>query len=112
MSKELADKVGLVEGEKAIFVSEICGVRRLKAVTVDRVVEGDIGDFRVYCEEFAGCVLPRDLYSREKIMKMLGVKAEHDYSDNEIVLLVATGMIIGVALISTLYIGVMIATML
>jgi len=70
MSKELADKVGLVEGEKAIFLSEVGGVRILKAVTIKEVfIEGD--DIRVYCAEFGGYVLPRDLYSKEKVMKML-----------------------------------------
>jgi len=69
------------------------------------VDEGDIGNFKVYCEEFAGYVLPRDLYSKEEIMKMLGVKAEHDYSFAEVMILIATGMITGVAF------GVMIGSM-
>jgi len=71
MSKRLADDVGLVEGEKAIFVTEAAGIRYLKVVTVEDVFDDGKGDIRVYCAEFGGYVMPRDLYSKEKIMKML-----------------------------------------
>jgi hypothetical protein len=100
MSKELADKVGLVEGGEAIFITEMAGVKYLKAVTVVDVFDDGNGDIRVNCEEFGcddfgGYVLPRDLYSKEKIMRMLG---EHDYIFKELMIVGASGIVIGIAI--------------
>jgi len=105
MSKELADKVGLVEGEKAIFLSEVQGVRILKAVTIEKIFSKD-DNVRVNCAEFGGYVMPRDLYSKGKIMRMLGEKEEHDYSFIEVMIVVSAAMLsgagIGILMVSML----------
>jgi len=105
MNKWLADEVGLVEGEKAIFLTERCGVRILKAVTIEKIFTKD-DDVRVNCAEFGGYVMPRDLYSKEEIMRMLGEKVEHDYSFIEVMIVVSAAMLsgvgIGVLMVSTL----------
>jgi len=72
MSKELADKVGLTEGEKAIYIDDVGGGVYLISVTVTEVFADGIDDIKVKCAEFEGWLRFGRLYSKEKIMKMLG----------------------------------------
>ena len=72
MSKWLADEVGLVEGEKAIYTYETGIEAYLRAATVMKVFDDGLWHIKVKCEEFEEYVYPRDLYTKEKIMTMFG----------------------------------------
>jgi len=72
MSKKLAEKVGLVEGEKAIYPSNMVDVLYLRVVTVTDVIENKKGEIVVLVAEFDGYIYPSELYSKKTILEMLG----------------------------------------
>lgn len=72
MSKELADRFGLVEGEKVIYVVNIEGTIILRTATVtDVVINKKSDDIVVLFAEFDGFLYPREVYSKKTILEML-----------------------------------------
>ena len=73
MSKELADKVGLVEGEKVIYTITIGGTIILRTATVtDVVINKENNNIVVLFAEFDGSLYPSELYTKKTILGMFG----------------------------------------